>query len=132
MVLFENDYLSVHLLEEEKIILGHWKPTSPYFTTDLFKENMQTWLEEVKKYKDINVLADARTFTFTIEPETQSWVNENIIGLYPEYGVKKLGFLVSPDIFAQVSIEQTIDEKEQAFEVRYFEEEAEAKAWLAS
>jgi hypothetical protein len=92
---------------------------------------MLTWFEEVKKIGNVNVLADARQFNFSIVPETQVWVNENVIGLYPKHGVSKLGFLVSPDLFAQVSIEQTIDEKKQAFQVRYFEEEAGAMQWLS-
>lgn len=131
MIVFESNYLAVDLTEDKKILTGVWRNIDFKFTTDSFKENMLAWFEEAKKIGNINILADAREFTFTIDIDNQSWINKNVIGKYSEYGVKKLGFLVSPDIFAQVSIEQTIEEEEQTFEVCYFEDGQEAVEWLA-
>ncbi len=133
MILFENKYIEVIWHKDKSIVAGIWKDTSDVSFTDAkFRESMLAWFEEVKKVRNINVLADARQFNFSIVPETQVWVNENVIGLYPKYGVAKLAFLVSEDLFSQVSIEQTIDEKKQAFQVRYFENEVEAIDWLGA
>jgi hypothetical protein len=132
MILFESEYMEVLWHKKEHIVAGIWKDTRITGLTDAeFRENMLAWFEEVKKISNTNVLADARLFLLPIVPETQAWVNENIIGLYPSYGVAKLGFLVSIDLFSQVSIEQTMEDRKQAFQVRYFENEAEAIAWLA-
>ncbi len=130
MTTLENKYIAIKTLKDKGIVVGTWNETDDDFTNDTFKENMLAWFEEVKKLGNVNVLADARKFNFMIDPDTQIWVNEHVIGQYPDYGVAKLGFLVSPDVFAQVSIEQTIEEKEQAFEVQYFEDEAVALEWL--
>lgn len=130
MKLFENNYIEVIHQSENKLVAGIWRNTKVLdFTDEEFKHCMLTWFEEVKKIGNVNVLADARQFEFTITPEVQLWVNDNIIGLYPQHGVSKLAFLVSPDLFSQISIEQTIDEKEQAFEVRYFDDENKAIEW---
>lgn len=131
MKLFETDYITVNYFEDKKIVEGIWKSTSESMSTEQFKENMLRWFEEVKKIKNVNILADAREFLFVIVPDIQEWINENVIGKYPDYGVERLGFLVSPDLFAQVSIEQTITEKEQKFETQYFDTQEKVIDWLS-
>ena len=131
MILFQNSFIDVVFHNTECVVAGIWKNTNTLdFTDEIFRECMSVWFEEIKKITKVNVLADTRLFLFTITPETQTWINEHIIGLYPKYGVSKLGFLMSPDLFAQVSIEQTIDEKAQAFQVSYFNDETEVMKWL--
>jgi len=132
MIVFESNCIQVLWHKEEHIVEGIWHGTDKVDLTEAkFKESMLAWFEEVKKIKNVNILADARQFNFGIVPETQIWVNDNVIGFYPAQGVAKLGFLVSPDLFTQVSIEQTIDEKTQAFQVRYFKDKSEAIQWLS-
>ena len=131
-ILFKNNFIEVRYEPNEHIVVGSWQDTDKEtFTDSVFRECMLQWFEEVKKIGNVNVLADARKFLFTIGLNTQTWINENIIGLYPLHGVTKLGFLVSADLIAQISIEQTIEEKQQKFQVRYFSDLAEATQWLS-
>jgi hypothetical protein len=47
-------------------------------------------------------------------------------------GIKKFAYLVSKDLFSQVSIEQTMEEgnAQEIFETCYFADETEALTWL--
>jgi len=48
-----------------------------------------------------------------------------------EAGIKKIAFLVSAEMIAQLSIEQTLEESNaSAFAVKYFDVEEDAKKWL--
>jgi len=79
----------------------------------------------------LGVLMDNRQFVFTISPETQRWVNEQIFPVFIRRGARYGAFVVSGDIFTNISVEQTLDEKEaKAFVIRYFEDIEEASQWL--
>lgn len=67
MILFKSKFIDVVLHQQEKVISGIWKNTNAIdFNEANFKNNMLNWFEEVKKIKNVNVLADARQFHFTI------------------------------------------------------------------
>ena len=82
-------------------------------------------------YHPKRMLVNSSDFMFTIDPELQQWTDTTIFTRYIQAGVKKIGFVVSKDLFASVSVEQTMDEIEaQAFQTAYFDNETEAKEWL--
>jgi len=77
------------------------------------------------------VLVDTRNFMFTVAVETQEWVDMEINRYVRQNGVKCLAFLTSPDIFAQVSIEQTLEEHHAAsLQPRFFDNYELAVSWL--
>lgn len=41
-----------------------------------------------------------------------------------------MAFINSEDFYAQLSVEQSIEESKKSYEIRYFSEEEEAKMWL--
>ena len=77
-------------------------------------------------------LVDTSQFLMSVSPETQVWVNENIHVRSLQAGIKKFAYLVSKDLFSQVSIEQTMEESNasESFQTKYFENEKEAIDWL--
>jgi len=77
-------------------------------------------------------LVDTQHFLMPVVPETQEWVNAHIHQRSLKAGIKKFAYLVSKDLFSQVSIEQTMEEgnAKEIFDTRYFENESEAMGWL--
>jgi hypothetical protein len=74
---------------------------------------------------------DTVNFFFPIEPTLQIWVAETILPKIAEAGCKKIAFLTSEDFVAQLSVEQTMEERDDlSFQVRYFLSESEAFSWL--
>jgi hypothetical protein len=69
---------------------------------------------------------------FALTPETQEWAD----GLFPRIlnaGVKKIAFIISSDVFAQISVEQLMEEKNVKtanFEIHYFDNEKDALKWF--
>ncbi len=107
-----------------------WNHTDQMEDTD-YQTEMLAQVETAVKYKVHGYIVDSSRFYFTISPKIQEWT----VALLPKLaqaGTRKVAFLVTPDIFAQVSIEQTMDEEETqaVLQSRYFDDRAEAKAWL--
>jgi hypothetical protein len=131
MLVYESKFISILYHPEAAIVEGIWKEDTKILTEDEFKTDMTAWLKAVQANQPVNVLANTREYYHSISPNLQLWINENILAHYMAAGVRRLGFVVTPDLFAQVSIEQTIEEQEQSFAVQYFEDEEKAKAWLS-
>lgn len=119
--------------------LKYW-PEKAYFkyinfdnlemTDEVFQTNMIEYAELVEKYQPRLLLLDTRDGQFTISPALQEWVAKKIAPR--TISIRKIANLLSQDVFALVSVEQLMEEKEIAdfYEVRYFDTEAEAEAWL--
>jgi hypothetical protein len=131
MLMYESKFISIFYHAESAIVEGIWKESTQNIEDSEFKVDMNEWLNAVKTYQPVNVLANTREYYHSISPKLQLWINENILAHYRDAGVKKLGFVVTSDLFAQISIEQTIEEQEQPFAVQYFENGENAKVWLS-
>lgn len=120
--------------ESAKLFQLTWSETTEDMTADQFKAELQTYLEFVKKYHPEKVLLDTSLFLFTIEPKLQEWVDKEINAKSPQYGVQKIAMLVTTDLFAQVSMEQTIEEANAStlLDIRFFDEKTQAMQWLNS
>lgn len=96
-----------------------------------YREELVKFIELVKEHQPKSIYADTREFYFTIAPELQEFINENILAVYSEIGVEKHAILVSKDIFSAVSVEQTMEEDEKpSYENCFFDDEQEVSKWL--
>ena len=116
---------------KEKSLFKVIRNVSEVEEEEKYKEDVLQWQYIILKYKPKKQLMDMRKNNFTISPEMQRWVNENIVAQAVQNGTKKLAFIVSQDIFARVSLEQAMEEEEAAaFIIKYFDEEKEAMEWI--
>ncbi|HAI77152.1 MAG TPA: hypothetical protein DCM08_12985, partial [Microscillaceae bacterium] len=61
----------------------------------------------------------------------QSWVDQEIFPQFVQAGLRKYAIIVSQEMVAQLSIEQTMEESQASnFQVRYFDDSEEAMRWL--
>lgn len=92
------------------------------------------WLEyakAIRSHQPQHILVNASRFNFLIVGELQQWINENIISVFNEVGLKKWALVFPPQFLQQVSIEQTIEANpKNNFAIHYFETEEEAMHWL--
>ncbi|WP_026998251.1 hypothetical protein [Eisenibacter elegans] len=133
MVVYESQY-SIFDWDEANSIFSHiFKPGSEYLTNSLFKEEMQQYVALFTKHKPLRAIVNNKEMRFAIPPDVQEWHAQNVFPQCIEAGVKKAAILVTEDIFAQVSIEQLMEEEASgAFQVQYFENEKLARQWLTA
>ncbi|GAB4199336.1 MAG: hypothetical protein OHK0057_31240 [Thermoflexibacter sp.] len=96
-----------------------------------FMQESMNHLEMMLKWHPTKLINNWTDMQFTITPELQEWADRVILGPSLVIGLHKIAYIVSKDLFAQVSIEQAMEESEgRKFIIHYFEDIAKAKAWI--
>ncbi|MCS6968960.1 MAG: hypothetical protein RMJ44_11420 [Cytophagales bacterium] len=117
--------------ENAKCLHFVFQPYSRLMTKEEYLQELKHYIALVQQYCPKAILADTRDFGFTITPDIQDFINKNILLTYESIGVTKHAILTSKDLFAQISIEQTMEENlKPCYQNRYFADEQEAFAWL--
>jgi hypothetical protein len=129
---YESNYLTLVVNEQTQLLKVLWAPATEDMQDDEFRKELENYAEVAEKYQPTKSLVDTQNFLFTVVPDTQKWVNENIHQRSLRAGMKKFAYLLSKDTFSQISIEQTMEEgnAQEVFETRYFADETEALTWL--
>jgi hypothetical protein len=86
-------------------------------------------LREEHNFK--GVLMDNRELVFTLSPEIQRWINEEIFPSFIRKGLRYGAFAVSKDIFTNISVQQALAEDEaKPFVITYYDNTEDARKWL--
>ncbi|WP_027001737.1 hypothetical protein [Hugenholtzia roseola] len=131
-IFHEDDLILIHYQETRKYLHTLWRTT--YDTTEeAYKATMRHYVRALKELSPRCVLIDARPSTYTIPPEVQEWISENVYPVAPQAGVEKLAFVVTTDEIAQLSIEQAVEDGQQVanfLDQRFFDDPEKAENWL--
>ena len=130
MSLYESEFLEIKLDDTKKIIINKWLPSTEKMKDEQYKADMLKFVDLVKVHKPTFHLIDSVKFLYIISVEMQEWTNNSVFPLLIENGIKKIAFLVSSEMIANLSIEQTLDESNATFQTKYFDVEKEAMEWL--
>lgn len=135
MDVYRDKFINISYEEQRQLIRVKWSPETMHLNEESFKACLTQWRDFVvkKKYPVFQTLVNSKEFKFTIVPEVQGWVSENVTKPCINAGLQRIGFLVSEELFSQVSIEQTMEETtavREKFEVKYFLGEKEIEQWL--
>lgn len=115
---------------EAKVLETNWV-IPQQLQSELFKKLMSIYFEAVRQYSPKKIFANLTYSFHIITLDVQEWIDENLSPIYEEIKLEKLAVCVSSDLFAQVSVEQTISESiYSVYQTKYFKEEKAAKAWL--
>ena len=133
-VLHESDFWKFGFDKDDSMMIYQWYETSENMDETEYKQEMKKNAEEYEKHGPTKSLVDLRNFLYTISPETQEWTDNEIFPRFLNAGLKKIAFVVSSDLFAQVSLEQMMEENNAnlSFESRYFDHYFQARDWLMS
>ena len=130
MILHKSKYVEISYEQENSLIIHKFLSTTKNMESDEFKKEMLLFVEMCEKYKPEKELVHLIDMKYIIAPVEQEWVNNEILQKYITI-IKRGAFLVPTELFAQVSVEQTMDEEAgQKFVQQYFENEDEARKWL--
>ncbi len=105
--------------------------TDSEITEEIYKEEVQIWMDRLNEYHPDNVYVDGRKMQFIITPDLQNWVNGTLMKTAINNSVKKVAYIISPDLFTQVSVEQAFDLPEgQKLNMHYFTTGEDAEKWI--
>jgi hypothetical protein len=133
MTFYESPFQKISYDAENQIIFQEYFAQSAELTDDLLKKDLTQLAEFAHKNPVKGILADTRNFLFSIHPDLQTWIVENIFGKLFAVGLTKVAILLSEDFIAQLATEQVLDDAElsnSALQNRYFSAFKDAFAWL--
>ena len=133
MIFFQNEFCTITIDQSCATANVVWTAETINMPQEEFRKQQLAQVEATKKYNLTGFLIDGRLQRFAISPELQTWIAEYAITPSVESGLKKTAIFLPKEIFSQISVEQTMEETgEDSFKVQYFDNEVEAKKWLAS
>ena len=128
---FKNNIQTIEYNSSTKQVTQTWTDESKSLNESEFKTEMLELAKFFEEHKPVNVLIDMRDFYFVVVPEMQTWVNENVNSKLSGINSLKTAFVVSSDLFASISVEQTLEDNKESINNRFFENENDAEKWLA-
>lgn len=133
MEAYKSTFQTIRVYEDLKLLAKEWTTDTEYMSEQKFKEEVEKIAEVAEKYKVEKFHDNTTNFLFPISPELQTWVNESIFTRFIAAGLKKYALIVSKEMIAQLSIEQTMEEENASnFQVKYFDSPEKASEWLQS
>ncbi len=130
--IFQSEFQEIFFETKNSMMKVVWENTEN-LTDELYRKELFLQLKNIEKLRPLRMLIDTSTFSFVIMPSTQEWNNQNILKKVIETNLHFAAFLISPEIFSQVSIEQNMEEeKTGTLQSQYFENETLAYQWLIS
>jgi hypothetical protein len=105
-------------------------PDNVEMTNEMFMAMMSNYAKLVEQYQPVYLLLDSRLGAFPVPPSVQEWVAQNIAPR--TMSIKRIANLISADLFAQISVEQLMEEQEIAnyYQVNYFQDQTLGENWL--
>ena len=130
-IYYTSKFHQVEWCEEEGIIKNIWF-TPIELNEEEYKKEVLRNMKATKTLEPSKILVDSTNALFNIMPDTQEWVNQNFQKVLDKINVTHMAWLVSSDLFAQVSFDQAMDESNEIFgyEIMYFEDYDKAIEWL--
>ena len=130
MILNKSKYTEISYEQENSLIIQKFLSSTDKMNDDEFKEEMNKFVGMCEKYKPEHELVHLLDMKYIIASDMQAWMGKEIFPRY-ENIIKRMAFFVPSELFAQISVEQTMEEEAgQKFIQQYFENEAEARKWL--
>ncbi|WP_027000553.1 STAS/SEC14 domain-containing protein [Eisenibacter elegans] len=127
---YQSTYLKIMFDTQYRLMERQWEKASTTISQTSFQEEMLQVLSMITKFRPLRVLGNTKDFHFVITPEMQSWADQEVYSQLGKLGVSRMAFVISEDFYAQLSVEQAIEESKKDYEVKYFRSRAEALAWL--
>ena len=130
MELYSSNFCTIEFEPSTLILKQVWSSGTANMTNDDFVSEQTKLASFFESSKPKKIHSDAREAAFVIAPDLQEWNAKEILSVFAKNGGVKCAILIPPDIFAQVSIQQSLEEAAGDFITRYFEDEKELVAWL--
>lgn len=129
--IYESKNVIVFYDEQKNLFEKEWLEHTENLTEEEFKEEMRIYGDLVLRYKPEKELVDTCKFQFTIAPDVQDWIGENVFPIYPQAGLRWAAFIANPEFITQLSVEQLMESGDGKYLLKhFFDNKEEAREWL--
>ncbi|MGB3851286.1 MAG: STAS/SEC14 domain-containing protein [Tunicatimonas sp.] len=125
MIDLDNSYVNIQYNQRTESVEIVWK-TAP--TSEEFKIGMNQAIDSLEKHQTGSLLSNTTDLGALSEAD-QQWSYTDWLERALAVGYQRFAVVVSPDIFAQMSVEDTLAHV-QGVTIQYFDTVAEGQEWL--
>ena len=127
----KNKFQQIFYSNSQKFLFQIWKKRTVVMFDNEFKKEMLLFFKQIKKNKIDKLLIDMREFFYIVIPEMQVWIDKNVNNYIEKQGLK-VAYVMSPDDFTKISVNQTLEENAgMEMHKEIFEDIEDAKKFLA-
>lgn len=105
----KNKYQEIFYSGFQKFLMQVWLKRTVVMSDKEFQKEMLLLLRHLKKNKVEKLLVDMRCFFYIVIPEMQVWIDRNV-NAYLQNNEVKVAYVMSPDDFTKISVNQTLEE----------------------
>ncbi len=127
MKVFESENIIIERDDNLKCLIQNWKG---FATSEKFREGIQKSIDLFKDKKLDKILSNTKDFGMVKKEDTE-WVNSYSMPLLIKNGLRYMAFVVPSNVFSQMSVENFKKEMAGPVELRFYEDVAKAKEWMA-
>ncbi|AZQ61214.1 hypothetical protein EI427_02950 [Flammeovirga pectinis] len=132
LIKYKSDFQVIEWNESTKIVKSSWN-TPINLSEKLYREELNQYFKMIEELTPSLILVDAIKAYYNIHPDTQEWINQRNIEIHKKIHLRRMAWVVSSDLFSQVSFEQALDDvkSNNIFKLQYFDNVEEAENWLS-
>ncbi len=128
MILFTKPYLTIEHNTDLACITQHWKG---FAKSEEFREGIQKSVEAFRQTRSNKIISNTKDFA-VVKKEDTDWVATQVTPLLVQLGLKYMAFIIPASAFTKISVDNFKSKADDAVQIRYFDDQAKAKAWLES
>lgn len=133
--IIQNDFLKVSWDQPSALLSVEWSSKTEAMSDKEYKDLLMTISGFILKNNIKKWLGDTKEFAFAISPTLQEWTSQEFNKRLLDGGLEKMALIIPTEFFANLAVQQTIDEMQQtnhekSFETRYFDNINDAISWL--
>lgn len=132
MAVHETPFAIFEYKPELHTVYATWKDTTAMATEDQIKESMLEYVKFLDVYHAPNMLINEKNMKFEFSPSFQAWMDENVSDKARQMGSIRFAFIKSEDFIIALAAEMVMEQVSPSAPVRFFDNVAEAEAWLKS
>lgn len=131
MELKNNQFQKVEYHAGSSMIVSKWKPETENMSNDEFLKDAKEFAGYVVKFKPKRYLNLMKEFKYSIVPEMQKDIDDNVVAMFAKNGMKKIASVMPTELFPSASLEQLIkEEQSKNLKSLPFDDEEKAREWL--
>ncbi|SDE31063.1 LuxR C-terminal-related transcriptional regulator [Niabella drilacis] len=126
-LLFQSEHLELRYNQNRDIFQGSWNCCD---TADKLVDGLKTYKTIFEKIKPEKIVWDETGLCYTIPPKLQDWILDFLDIPACKYGINyRVAHVLSPDLYANLSLMDMYTEGKTSFTPRFFTHEKAAFNW---
>ena len=133
---YKSNFVEDLLDKSNSLMVSRWF-NAVDLTNEVYRDEMLKHVLVVEEHRPKRMVIDTSDFVnFAIDPEIQEWASTEVFLRLQAAGVRKMAFVLSPDIITQMSIEQQEDQTRDTHQMdmskvlQSFDSEEAALEWI--